>query len=74
MVPQNAAFAAYWIWPWPALLEAFDADRKVVDSARLESVTGRKAPGEPVPLTVSGKRIAYIEFFRAAGRRIPGCG
>lgn len=49
----------------PALLEAFDAEGKVLDRARLESVPGRKAPGEPLPIfsmTVSGKRIAFVEF------------
>jgi hypothetical protein len=49
----------------PALLEAFDSDGKVVDRAKLESVPDRKAPGDPVPIftmTVSAKRIAYIEF------------
>jgi hypothetical protein len=49
----------------PALLEAFDAEGKVVDRASLAAVPGRKAPGEPVPiftLTVSGRSIAYIQF------------
>jgi hypothetical protein len=49
----------------PALLEAFDAEGNVVDRKSLDSVPGRKAPGDPVPvftLTVSAKRIAYIEF------------
>ena len=49
----------------PAVLEAFDGDGKVVDRASLESVPGRKAPADPVPIfnmTVSGKRIAYIQF------------
>lgn len=49
----------------PALLEAFDSEGNVVDRARLESVPGRKAPGDAVPvftMTVSAKRIAYIEF------------
>ena len=49
----------------PALLEAFDAEGKVLDRARLESVPGRKAPGEPKPIfgmTVSGKRVAFVEF------------
>ena len=49
----------------PALLEAFDAEGKVVNRAGLESVPGRKAPGDPVPivtLTVSAARIAYIQF------------
>lgn len=49
----------------PALLEAFDSDGKVVDRASLDSVPGRKAPGDPVPLftmTVRADRIAYIQF------------
>ncbi len=49
----------------PAVLEAFDADGKVVDRASLESVPGRKAPGESVPvftMTVHANRIAYVEF------------
>ena len=38
---------------------------KVVDSASLESVPGRKAPGDPGPIfsmTVKASRIAYIQF------------
>lgn len=49
----------------PAVLEAFDADGKVVDRAVLESVPGRKAPGDPVPIfnmTVKAGRIDYIQF------------
>jgi hypothetical protein len=49
----------------PALLEAFDSEGKVVDRKSLDSIPGRKAPGDPVPIftmTVSAKRIAYIEF------------
>jgi hypothetical protein len=49
----------------PALLQAFDAEGQVVDRALLESVPGRKLPGEPVPIfsmTVRTRRIAYIEF------------
>jgi len=49
----------------PAVLEAFDAEGKVVDRKSLDAAPGRKAPGDPVPffnLTVSAKRIAYIEF------------
>jgi hypothetical protein len=49
----------------PALLEAFDADGKALDRASLESVPGRKAPGDPVPtftMTVKGSRIAYVQF------------
>ena len=49
----------------PALVEAFDAEGRVVDRARLETVPWRKASGDPVPIftmTVSASRIAYIEF------------
>lgn len=49
----------------PALIEAFDSAGNVVDRARLESIPGRKAPGDPMPmftLIVRAKRIAYIEF------------
>jgi hypothetical protein len=49
----------------PAKLEAFDADGKLLDQASLESIPGRKAPGDPIPtceLTVKGTNIAYIEF------------
>jgi hypothetical protein len=49
----------------PAVLEAFDAEGKVVDRASLESVPGRKAPGDPVPIftmTVKGGGIAYVQF------------
>jgi hypothetical protein len=49
----------------PALLEAFDAEGKLVDRASLESAPGRKAPGDPMPfftMTVKGGRIAYVQF------------
>ena len=49
----------------PALLEAFDAEGKMVDHVSLESVPGRKTPGDPVPiftLTVRASRITYIQF------------
>ncbi len=49
----------------PAIVEAFDADGHVLDRKSLESVPGRKAPGDPVPvftMTVSAKGIAYIQF------------
>jgi hypothetical protein len=49
----------------PAVLEAFDSEGNSVDRKSLDSVPGRKAPGDPVPIftmTVSAKRIAYIEF------------
>jgi hypothetical protein len=49
----------------PAMVDAFDADNNVVDRAELETIPGRRVPGEPVPIfemTVSAKRIAYIQF------------
>lgn len=49
----------------PAKLEAFDAEGKLLDKATLETIPGRKAPGDPIPtceLTVKGTNIAYIEF------------
>jgi hypothetical protein len=66
--PQPAASVTISFWGstgMPALLEAFDADGKVVDRASLESVPSRKAPGDPVPIftmTVKAGRIAYIQF------------
>ena len=49
----------------PAVLEAFDADGKVVDRKSIDAVPGRNAPGDPVPIftmSVTGSRIAYIQF------------
>ena len=49
----------------PAKLEAFDAEGKSLDKASLETIPGRKAPGDPIPtceLTVKGTNIARIEF------------
>jgi len=49
----------------PVLVEAFDAEGKVVDRAELKEAPSRKAPGDPIPIfdmTVSGDRIAYIRF------------
>ena len=64
--PVSSVTVAFWgSTGTPALLEAFDADGKVVDRAVLESVPGRKAPGDAVPvftLKVKASRIAYIEF------------
>lgn len=49
----------------PALLEAFDAEGAVVDRKSMDAVPSHQAPGDPVPvftMSVSGKRIAYIQF------------
>jgi hypothetical protein len=64
--PVSSVTVAMWgSTGMPALLEAFDAEGKVVDRASLQSIPGRKAPGDPVPIftmKVSAPRIAYIEF------------
>jgi hypothetical protein len=64
--PVSSVTVAMWgSTGMPALLEAFDAEGKVVDHTNLESVPGRKNPAEPVPiftLTVNAKSIAWIEF------------
>lgn len=64
--PASSVSVSFWgSTGTPALLEAFDADGKVVDRASLESVPGRKAPGDPVPIftmTVKASSIAYIQF------------
>ncbi|HWD00227.1 MAG TPA: hypothetical protein VG456_25890 [Candidatus Sulfopaludibacter sp.] len=64
--PASSVTVAFWgSTGTPALLEAFDAEGKLVDRASLESIPGRKAPGDPVPIfrmTVKAGRIAYIQF------------
>ncbi len=64
--PVSSVSVSFWgSTGTPALLEAFDAEGKVVDRANLESVPGRKAPGDPVPLftmSVKAASIAYIQF------------
>jgi hypothetical protein len=64
--PVSSVTVSFWgSTGTPAVLEAFDADGKVVDRASLESVPGRKAPGEPIPtfsMTVKAALIAYVQF------------
>ena len=64
--PVSAVTVSFWgSTITPALLEAFDADGKVVDRASLESPPHRKGPGDPVPIftmTVKASRIVYIQF------------
>ncbi len=64
--PASSVTVSFWgSTGSPALLEAFDAEGKVVDRASLDSVPGRQAPGDPVPIfkmTVKAARIAYIQF------------
>ncbi|BDC52447.1 hypothetical protein F183_A47620 [Bryobacterales bacterium F-183] len=67
-LPKPASEVAVTFWGStgvPAVLEAFDADGKVVDRAAVAAAPGRKAPGDPVPmftLTVKGSKIAYVQF------------
>lgn len=64
--PVSSVTVSFWgSTGMPALLEAFDSEGKPVDRASFESVPGRKAAGDPVPIftmTVKGCRIAYIQF------------
>ena len=64
--PVSSVTVSFWgSTGMPALLEAFDAEGKVVDRASLKTVPSRKSPGEPVPIftmTVHAARIAYIQF------------
>jgi hypothetical protein len=64
--PVSSVTVSFWgSTGTPALLEAFDAGGKVVDRASVESVPGRKTPGDPVPMftmTVKASRIAYVQF------------
>ena len=64
--PVSSVTVSFWgSTGTPAVLEAFDAEGKVVDRASLDSVPGRKAPVDPVPIftmTVKASRIAYIQF------------
>jgi len=49
----------------PACLEAFDREGRLVDEKSIETVPGRKAPGDPIPtvaLTVSGENIDHVQF------------
>jgi hypothetical protein len=64
--PVSSVAVSFWgSTGMPALLEAYDAEGKVIDRASLDSIPGRKAPGDAVPIftmTVKGGRIAYIQF------------
>jgi hypothetical protein len=64
--PVSSVTVALWgSTATPALLEAFDSSGNVVDRVKLDAIPGRKAPGEPVPvsnMTVSAKSIAYVQF------------
>jgi hypothetical protein len=64
--PVSSVTVSFWgSTGTPAVLEAFDAEGKVIDRASLESVPGRGAPGDPIPIftmTVKARRIAYVQF------------
>ncbi len=62
---SSVTVAAWGSTAVPAVLEAFDADGKVVDRAQLDAAPRRKSPGDPVPifqLSVKGPRIAYVQW------------
>ena len=66
--PAGAASVTMAFWgstACPARLIAYDPDGKPLDKASLDTIPGRKAPGDPIPifeLTVKGSSIAYVEF------------
>ena len=66
--PTGASSVTVVLWGstgCPALLEARDSEGKLVDKASLDTIPGRKAPGDPIPtfeLTVKGTHIAYVQF------------
>lgn len=64
--PASSVTVSFWgSTGTPALLEAFDAENKLVERASVDSAPVRKAPGDPAPIfrvTVKGDRIAYIQF------------
>ena len=52
-----------------ALVEAYDKDGKVVDTAKRDKVPDRTGPEKPIPsfeLTVKASAIAYVRFSGAA--------
>ena len=66
--PDGASSVTLVLWGstgCPAKLEAFDTNDKLIDTASLASVPGRKAPADPVPqfeLTVKAPAIASIRL------------
>jgi hypothetical protein len=66
--PRHASAVTLVLWGstgCPALIEALDAEGRVVDKASVEAVPGRKNPADPVPfveLTVKAPAIAAIRF------------
>jgi len=67
-IPHGASSVTLKLWGstgCPALLEAFDANGRVVDKASVPSVPGRARPEDPIPffeLSVKASRIAYVQF------------
>lgn len=66
--PNRASSVTLVLWGstgCPALVEALDAEGRVVDQASVPAVPGRESPGDPVPfleLTVRAPDIAAIRF------------
>jgi hypothetical protein len=67
-LPKSASAVTLVLWGstgCPALVEALDKNGKVIDTASIAAVPGRKAPADPVPfveLTVKAPAIAAIRF------------
>ena len=67
-LPKPAATVELTFWGStgvPAILEAFNAEGKLVDRAALPAAPSRQNPGDPVPtfvLSVKANQIAYIQF------------
>jgi hypothetical protein len=67
-LPKSASAVTLVLWGstgCPAVVEALDKNGKVIDTASIAAVPGRKAPADPVPfveLTVKGSAIAAIRF------------
>ena len=66
--PQPVSAVTVSMWgstATPAVLEAFDAEGKVLDRARVDAPPNRKSPADPVPifqLSVKAPRIAYVQW------------
>jgi hypothetical protein len=66
--PQPVSAVTVSMWgstATPAVLEAFDAEGKVVDRASADAPPNRKSPADPAPvfqLSVKAARIAYVQW------------
>jgi hypothetical protein len=67
-LPQSASSVTVSFWgstAVPAILEAYDANGKLLDRAQIPSAPLRKGPADPEPvftLSVKANGISYVEF------------